>query len=294
MITPNDTLLDALYAALDYDAEANELVWLQATKRMAVGDPAGTLNRAGRLVVGFRGKKYPAGTLAWFIHSGGAEWPEYPVRFRNGNALDLREENLALLPTVYSKSQKAKQMRLYRARIKDRQAKPVKRREQSAMGNVQMGLLDDRWHAYDPRTSRHKLGSFETREEAEACAIGFAEALAFLARNPTPQPYVETPDIRAGTGEQVLTLAAARDTFAYDKDLGRVYHRWGLREGYSAVQYNDRNRPFVRASGRQYPAGMLAWFMHHGIWPKRKQIAYHDHDPKNIKLENLYLKGATE
>jgi hypothetical protein len=281
--TPDDATLGALYEALDYHAESNELIWLKPSRRLAEGSPAGTLNRLGRLVVGFRGRKYPAGSLAWFLHHNG-EWPPFPVKFRNGDATDLRPDNLMLAPEKYVHTPQARRMRVYRAEVRERR---VERLEKSHIDNVKL-LLNGQWSVRDPRNYSVQMGEFDNRRDAEDFARAVETGRQFIAAHPAPTGL---PAVTAGEGKGVLTLAEAHGFFAYDPDAGAFYYRWTpIREGFPATQLNDRNRPFVRASGRQYPAGMMAWFLVHHVWPARKQIAYRDGNPKNLTLANLYLK----
>lgn len=288
MHTPSSTELDAIFAALDYNDETNELIWLKATRRLSEGTPAGTLNRAGRLIVGFNGRKYPAANLAWFFHFD--EWPEHPIKFRDGDPTNLRHINLIPAPLKFSDSPKARQMRRYRAKVKANRVDPL---DKSELDDVML-MLDGTWTVRVRGDRRKEIATLATKAEAEALALAVDAGLRFLDKHPA-EPYKPTPTILAGKGKGVLTLADARDLFAYDPDTGAFYHRYGAwRRGVPAVQYNDRNRPFLRASGRQYPAGMMAWFITHGVWPKRKQIGYRDHNPKNTALGNLYLKDISD
>ena len=287
MHTPSDSTLDALYAALYYDPEIGELVWLKSSPRISEGTPAGTLNRAGRLVVGFQGKKYPAGAIAWFIHRDGHEWPRFPIVFKDGNPTNLADDNLLLAPHKYSHNPKAQQMRVYRARAKERK---VAMRPRSELDTVNLCADGKTWSVRADHDLSLVIGEFDNLAAAEAFSRAAVVSYRYVKAHP---PETDLLIVRAGEHADVLTLAEAHNFFAYDPDQGNIYYRWTpVREGLSAIQLNDRNRPFVRASGRQYPAGMMAWFLANKVWPARKQIAYHDGNPRNIKLDNLYLKGA--
>lgn len=303
MRTPDDDTLDAIFAALDCDPDTGELIWLKATRRVSEGTPAGTLNRAGRLVVGFQGQHYQAANLAWFFHHN--EWPEHPIAFKDGNALNLSKANLIPRPFRYSDSPKAAQMRRYRERVRERTSQ-TDSTEKSKLETVTYsydGYTLGRgkkkqkrsmvWCARSARSLRTVLATFHTRHEAEAYAIAAAEGYAFVQAHPVPTDLAN-PDAKAGGPDPaILTLREAHGLFAYDETTGAFYRRWpDIWAGTPAEYFNDRNRPFLRASGRQYSAGMMAWFLKTGQWPGRKQIGYRDGNPRNTAFANLYLKDT--
>ncbi len=38
---------------------------------------------------------------------------------------------------------------------------------------------------------------------------------------------------------------------------------------------------------------MRAWFIHtKGEWPKRRRLGYRDGNRKNLRIDNLYIKGS--
>lgn len=297
MRTPDEDTLTALTEALDYNPDTGRMIWLRETRRASAGTLAGSLrpdDSGGHLVIGFEGKQYQAGHIAWFLAHG--HWPSTQVLFLDGNPLNLRESNLRLRAFMYRDTPKARQMRRYRDRLKERDYTPSKPtpRPKSELDTVTLSADCKLWSARASYDLRRVLATFDNQADAESYARWAEIGWRFVAAHPAPQ-YKASPEPKAGTGKGVITLADALDTFAYDPDAGMIFYRWPeIRCGCPAVQLNDRKRPFVRHAGRQYPAGMLAWFIAKGVWPARKQIAYHDHDPKNIKLENLYLKGATE
>jgi hypothetical protein len=301
--TPDEDTLDAIFAALDCNPDTGELVWLKATRRVSEGTPAGTLNRAGRLVVGFQGRHYQASQLAWFFHHNA--WPVHPVAFKNGNALDLSKDNLTPRPFRYSDTPKAEQMRRYRQRVKARSPQTGPE-EKSDLDTV---TLSYNGYDYNPKAGRQARGkvwcaraahdlkivlaTFGTRQEAEAYAIAAERGYQFTEANPVPA--VDNPNTKAGADKKlVITLQQAHGLFAYDEVTGAFYRRWPeIWRGTPAEYFNARNRPFLRARGRQYQAGMMAWFLKTGYWPGRKQIAYRDKNPRNTAFANLYLKDAT-
>ncbi len=304
MHTPDDATLDALYAALDCDPETGDLVWLDPpSRRVAIGSLAGTLNRAGRVVVGFAGRQYQGAHLAWFFYHDG-QWPTQQVRFRNGNPSDLTRDNLISGPAAYSDTPKAAQMRRYRQRLKERKAPPPE--EKSSLETVTFSYNG---YDYDPKVKKQVRGkvwcaravhdlkivlaTFQTRQEAEAYAIAAANGYAFVQAHPVPTDLAN-PGAKAGKPDPaILTLQEAHGLFAYDETSGAFYRRWpDIWVGTPAEYFNDRKRPFLRARGRQYTAGMMAWFLKTGQWPGRKQIAYRDKNPRNTAFTNLYLKDA--
>jgi len=289
--TPSEQTLDEMFMALDYDPAGNQIVWIKGTLRRPPGWAAGTITKQNRVVIRFNGVNYPAGSIAWFLHSHGSEWPSCTVRFRNRNALDLRKDNLVLAPDTYSQNPKAVRARRYYQRDAERRRQLTRPRTPDDMSNVHLTLDGTAWNAYDYRNPRRIIGAFDSRASAEEYSRQFAEGVDFLAANPPP-PYTPTPTITAGKG--AITLADARDRFAYDPFSGRIWQRYPkAREGLPAITIHE-GRPAVRTSGRSYPAGMFAWFLTHGVWPRRRQIGYRDRDPANLKLDNLYLKGHDE
>jgi hypothetical protein len=300
---PDEATLDAIFAALDCDPETGELVWLKATKRVSEGTPAGTLNRSGRLVVGFQGRHYQAAHLAWFFHYD--EWPEHQIAFKDGRPLNLAKDNLISRPFQYSGTPKAQQMRRYRERLKARL--PPTQPEKSdletvtlsydgydnAIGGKKKQIRGKVWCARAAHNLGTVLATFATRQEAEEYAIASATGYQFTEAHPVPTDLAN-PNTKAGQDSPlVITLQQAHGLFAYDPDTGAFYRRWPeIWRGTPATHLNDRNRPFLRARGRQYSAGMMAWFLTTGQWPARKQIAYKDHNPRNTTLANLYLKDT--
>ena len=293
MRTPKQDTLEALTEALDYDPATGRMLWLRETRRASAGTPAGSLrpdDTGGHLVIGFEGRQYQAGHIAWFMAH--KQWPSTQVLFADGNPLNLRKSNLRLRAFMYRDTPKARQMRRYRDKLRERHPTPAKTtpRPKSALDTVTLGADGKTWSARACYDFRVVLASFDNQADAESYARWAEIGWHFVAANPAP-PYKAAPEPKAGTGKGVITLSDALDTFAYDATAGMIFYRWTeIRRGCPAVQLNDRNRPFVRHAGRQYPAGMLAWFMHTGHWPARKQIAYRDGNPKNLTLANLYLK----
>jgi len=275
-----------MYAALDCNPDTGELVWLRSSPRVLEGSRAGSKASNGHIVVGFQKRYYPAARVAWFFHHG--DWPEHPIGFRDGNPENLAKANLVPRPVLYSRTTKAAKMRRYRERLREREAEQGRK---SALPYVTLSADKVTWFARAERDTRIVLGMFRDLGTAEAFATAAAEGYRFVRDNPVYDLEDDQAERTAGAGNGVLTLQQAHDYFAYDQTTGRFYHRHpAQREGVPATQQAPNGRPFLRAAGRQYGAGMLAWFMAHGHWPARRQVGYRDGDMTNTALANLFLK----
>ena len=85
-----------LRGLLDYDSEAGTFRWkIRPAKNVAPGSEAGRTEKSnGNRYISVDGVDYTAQRLAWlFVHG---ELPERPLRFLDGNALNLAINNLAL------------------------------------------------------------------------------------------------------------------------------------------------------------------------------------------------------
>ena len=299
MRIPSTDIQDALYDALDCDPVTGELRWRENRRRVTEGDLAGSINRDGHLVVGFRRKVYMAAHIAWMFQRG--EWPLSYVLFIDKDPMNLAPDNLFLKETEYVKNTKSDYMRDYRAKraAKKKAAAPTSTNPHVTWTASNGGA----WCARSPQEARVVLATFKNKKEAEAYVEMTVHGRRFchLNRPATfPEPFASQ---RAG-GQGALTLQQAAERFAYDPATGAIFHRSKQRspntervldrEGTPAIIIDDMRRPVVRAAGRSYSAGMMAWFLHTGDWPKRKQLVYRDEDPKNTRFENLYLKGLVE
>lgn len=298
MKTPAPAILEALSNALDYDPATGEIRWRESRRRVTEGNLAGSISREGNLVIGFNGSSYQAHHIAWFLETG--RWPNMPILFRDRNPMNLVFDNI-YAPT-YKHNSKANYMREYRKRQKrDRALKASKRLNVSDVPGVVFGV-GNVWNVRDRDNFNLVIASFATKPEAEAYGKMFNEGRWFVANNP-PELFPDTADPRSlatAGAEGTLTYEQATLRFAYDPETGAIYrrtspsHRLDL-TGVPAIEIDDTRRPIVRASGRTYSAGMLAWFLHTGgEWPKRKQLSYRDGDRRNTKWANLYLKGEQE
>ena len=301
MRAPPPYVQEALYHALDYDPVTGDLRWREDRRRVREGDLAGSVSRDGAIVVGFMKNVYQASHIAWFLTKG--DWPEFQIHFNNSDPMDLRFSNLVLMQfdTAYKSPQsftKALKAREYRARKKA--AKKLVR-PTSTRDNVTCGV-DGVWSVRSLHEARHVFISFEHRKDAEDYADLYARGLRYCHLNRAATYPADAASLLAG-GPGALTLQQASDRFAYNPDTGAIYRRNNIRlytrhsdgaplnmEGTPAVELGPTRRPIVRASGRTYSAGMLAWFLYNCEWPKRKQLGYRDKNPANTKLDNLYLK----
>ena len=71
--------LEMLRRVLDYDPLTGIFTWAHPfSRKVAVGEVAGTIAANGRRYIGILGEKHSAHRLAWFYHHG--EWPTGNVR----------------------------------------------------------------------------------------------------------------------------------------------------------------------------------------------------------------------
>ena len=299
MKTPDQATLEALYSALRYDPETGELTWARdISRRVKQSDPAGSLNRAGLRVVRFQGKVHQASHVAWYLHKD--EWPNSPILYRDWDPSNLAFKNLHLQSTGYVQGSRAGYMRDYRAFKRMQEGlDPTKapKLPLSRFDNVRPSGDRKVWTAYAPWDSRVILASFAKQKEAETYTELVTYGRQFCKDNPSADYTDEEADRRAG-GPQTLTLWDATERFAYDPETGAIFRRnypgrLSDLEGTPAIETDANRRPIIRASGRTYSAGMLAWFIHtKGDWPPRKRLGYRDGNRKNLKAANLYLKGS--
>lgn len=87
------TLIDR---SICYDADTGEFFWrVSPSSRIRRGRPAGTVTKEDTLRIGVGGRYFLGHDIAWFLGHG--EWPPAPVVHANGDTLDNRLDNLALI-----------------------------------------------------------------------------------------------------------------------------------------------------------------------------------------------------
>lgn len=87
---------EQLVETLDYDPSDGMFRWkIPPCNRIKKGAVAGHKNRMGYWAVEIARRSYPAHRLAWFYVN--EEWPDRQISHLNGNNLDNRLENLAII-----------------------------------------------------------------------------------------------------------------------------------------------------------------------------------------------------
>ncbi len=275
--------------ALAYDEVTGTLSWVYDRPRAPAGSLAGYIHRDGNAVVKFEGRPYQAHHIAWFFKHG--VWPSSQVLFKDKDALNIAANNLYLQSSDYSPLSSARASRNYRANVKRRTPlfEPTPRSSVEGVRFKSPGF----WEVRARWMHNIVIGEFGTQLEAENAQIDRNTGYLFVQSNPPPIERHGDDKIFAGDRFS-LNLREARALYAYDPETGRLYYRWTpIRIGADAVEITSTKRPIVRASGRSYTAGMVAWFIVTGTWPKRKQLRYRDDNPQNIKFSNLYLKDES-
>jgi len=91
MSKPDDTTLELIRASLEYyDTAVGALVWKVGRRK---GQPAGSfVGPSQELRVCINGQSFLAAKIAWFLALGW--WPEYRLRFLNGDRSDINPNNL--------------------------------------------------------------------------------------------------------------------------------------------------------------------------------------------------------
>ncbi len=294
---PSEDIQADLLDALDYDPKTGNFRWLENRRRVAEGDLAGTIGRDGSIIIGYKRKVYVAAHIAWlFTHN---HWPLSYVMYRDHDPMNLAADNLYLREERYGRNSKALYMKDYRAKQRaTRQATAPKsnRPNVTFTGSPKDGGA---WCVRDPRDPRLVIVTLKDKKEAEAYADMLDYGRNFCMLNPPAKFPLLFGRVRAG-GPKALTLQELSNRFAYDPETGAIFRRErddyldGERkinlEGTPAIIIDGTRRPTVRTHSRSYSAGMLAWFLHTGDWPRRKQIGYRDGKPKNTRFDNLYLK----
>jgi hypothetical protein len=78
---------------LKYNSETGEIIWIKPTsKKIKIGQIAGSKDAYGYLVIHVQGKDYKAHRLAWYLHYG--KWPINQIDHINGIKNDNKINNL--------------------------------------------------------------------------------------------------------------------------------------------------------------------------------------------------------
>ena len=88
-------------------------------------------------------------------------------------------------------------------------------------------------------------------------------------------------------------LPALREAFYQDEDTGLL--RWA-KDGCNNVKAGDVAGSVMGASEcviqyklRKINASSVVWLMHNGVLPPNGHVKYRDENPRNLRIENLYL-----
>jgi len=88
-------LIPAMREVFTFDHELGQLVYAKdIPPRCKAGKVAGSLNGHSTRQVMFNGVRYVAHEIVYALHND--VWPATPVKFRDGNILNLQPENLYL------------------------------------------------------------------------------------------------------------------------------------------------------------------------------------------------------
>lgn len=98
---------EELSKILDYNPSTGDFTWLvRQSNNVKAGHIAGSVRTDPKWGKPYRnvfvkGRAISAARLAWFMHYG--EWPEKQVRYKNGDTIDTRIDNLTLAEFVHDK-----------------------------------------------------------------------------------------------------------------------------------------------------------------------------------------------
>jgi hypothetical protein len=143
-----------LHDLLSYDQETGVIAWKVERRKQGgmikVGDPAGTLNSDGYVVITVDGKQYKGHRLAFFLHK--KIWPKGLIDHKNGVKNDNRWNNLREATNSVNSQ--------------NRNAPP----KNSTTGLVGVRKFRDKFQASIkvPNEGRKHLGTFEKAEEASS------------------------------------------------------------------------------------------------------------------------------
>lgn len=142
--------LSIVQKCLDYDPETGVFTWKTHSRRMSIGEEAGSISSNGRRYISVCGEKHLAHRLAWFYVYG--VWPDNNISPKNGDYDDVRIDNLQEL-TPSEVARKAS----------------VRSSNRSGFRGVSWSATKGKWVAVlNKDYKRYHLGYFDTAEEASS------------------------------------------------------------------------------------------------------------------------------
>lgn len=266
--------------------------WVLApAARTQPGDYAGSwVKRDKRLVVGVRGKVYPATHIAWFLAYG--EWPDSPVKLEIDPDRDHYMTPLAdlyLASEHYSPSPKAAAARRLRARQRERRRLNDLSTVRSNIHGVQWRDSAGQWMCVDPADSRRNYASFADKADAERyqrkllATLKVMESLPNIIHPGDENIFADDGDL-AKRKASTLTLADAKRLYYASPVSGLVANTVWPGAPLGVLHGNRLMQSYL---GRLYSCASIVWFLSYGEWPRRKAITFRDGDPTNTRLDNL-------
>ena len=301
--------------AFKYDPDTGSLSWLKKTRHTDIGDEAGSVTRRGQVIVTLHGAKLPAEEVCWVLMHG--TWPTLPIRFRNSDRQDLRWQNLyEYTGLTKSDTPKAIAMRELRERQK-RQALEARteaaQREAAELvaqyPNIAWSHRSQAFVVSEPYTlpfsppvappKNRRIGYTDTFEEGVMLYEDHLQRLDLICqpRAPLPDHVLDlTPGAR---GYYAVTMRELHAMLHYDQDTGEFIWRGpsglvGLRADHPVTPSVAISPRYISVRGRRLFGHMLAWFMTYHQWPRPKSILWHDENPSNNAIHNLYLRSEND
>lgn len=285
--------LDRVRELLSYDSDLRNLRWnVDRPPVVRAGDPAGNRHaRDGLWGVTIDGRRYPSQYIVRYLDT--SLWPSSRIGFKNRNHDDLAPHNLVDLSERYSLTPQAISNRRRAARIRDERRRLEKSRENTALrtltGFVRYSIEKGVWQIAEPG-GRTVISEHKTQQDANETLELRDYINRFLLVNPYKSKAGDER-LLSGSEHSAATYYDLASAFAYDPVNGWFYFRHPADKRRLTADYlNTSGRRVVTFWGRQYPAAMLAWFLTHREWPKRKSILPRDGNPDNLALANLYRK----
>ena len=299
--------ISALETHLDYDPATGLLLWKKPTSRHTKpGDEAGHVTATGTIIVSLLKHKIPAATVCWALAH--KTYPAMAVDFVNGDRHDLRLSNLCYRSVTRSDSPKATSMRLYRERRKQRDldaaAREATERMTADYPNIGWHRQHQTWVVYEPpmpgrvKSFNRVVGRTTDHDEAMLISDDFRRNVYLLDDRLDLTADQEAITLGA-RGYYHLTLGELNDMLAYDNETGVFVWRSpitmaGLQADKPVNPKVPSSPRYVSIRGRRLFGHMLAWFMTYHQWPRPKSILWHDENPSNNAIHNLYLRSEND